>query len=120
MLSHKRRGLLSGANKGGSTTQDANRWFNGKVCHAETNVRLVRQFLGGWILEWGAPAAGSSPRRSGRLRDPRRVPAGASCSAFLQCGQPCVVRETVVIENTDHNLSIDGRRPSHIRHQCLG
>jgi hypothetical protein len=36
MLSHKPRGLLSGANKGGSTTQDANRWFNGKVCHAET------------------------------------------------------------------------------------
>jgi hypothetical protein len=56
MLSHKPRGLLSGANKGGSRTRDANRWVNGKVCHTETNVRLIRQFRVGWILEWRAPA----------------------------------------------------------------
>src|SRR5262249_58700639 len=44
MFSHKRRCLLSGANKATSTTQDANRRVNGKVCHAEANVRLVGQF----------------------------------------------------------------------------
>ena len=44
MFSHKRRCLLSGANKATSATQDANRRVNGKVCHAETNVRLVGQF----------------------------------------------------------------------------
>jgi hypothetical protein len=56
VLSHKSCGLLSGANKGASTAKNANRWVNGKVCHAETNVRLVRQFRAGWVLKLGAPA----------------------------------------------------------------
>src|SRR5262249_36254581 len=56
MFTHKRRCLLSGANKATSTTQDANRRVNGKVCHAETNVRLVGRFRVGWVLEWRARA----------------------------------------------------------------
>jgi hypothetical protein len=56
MFSHKRRSLFSGANKATSTTQDANRRVNDKVCHAETNVRLVGQFRVGWVLEWRARA----------------------------------------------------------------
>ena len=63
---HKRRGLLSGANKGASTTQDANRWVMPKQ-----TCQLVREFRVGWVLESQPPAAGSSPRWSGRLRDPR-------------------------------------------------
>src|SRR5262249_10921046 len=56
MFSYKRRCLLGGANKATSTTQDANRWVNGKVCHAETNVRPVGQFRVGSVLERRAPA----------------------------------------------------------------
>jgi hypothetical protein len=51
LFSHKRRCLLSGANKATSTTQDANRRVNGKVCHAEANVRLVGQFRVGGAWE---------------------------------------------------------------------
>jgi hypothetical protein len=40
MFSHKRRCLLSGANKATSTTQDANRRVNGKVCHAKQTSGL--------------------------------------------------------------------------------
>src|SRR5262249_45345041 len=43
MFSHKRRCLLSGANKATSTTQDANRRVNGKLSPAQANVRLVGQ-----------------------------------------------------------------------------
>jgi hypothetical protein len=42
----------NGGNRGG----DANRRVNGKVCHAETNVRLVGQFRMGWALECRARA----------------------------------------------------------------
>jgi hypothetical protein len=55
VLSHKSCGLLSGANKGASTAKDANRWVNGKVCHAETNVRLVSQFRAGSRIASPAP-----------------------------------------------------------------
>jgi hypothetical protein len=60
---HKCHGLLSGANKGASTTEDASRWVMPKQ-----TCRLVREFRVGWVLEWRPPATGSSTRRSGRLR----------------------------------------------------
>jgi hypothetical protein len=67
MLSHKTpRPAQLERTKVPSTTQDANRWVNGEVCHAETNVRLIRQFRVGWILEWRAPAARVTWKIAGR------------------------------------------------------
>jgi hypothetical protein len=40
--------------------------------------RLVRKFRVGWVLESRPPAAGSSPRPSGRLRDPRLYVGGVA------------------------------------------
>jgi len=42
---------------------------NGKVCHAETNVWLIREFRAGWILECEPLPPVRVP--GGRLRDPR-------------------------------------------------
>ena len=60
MVSHKRRGLLSGANKDALTTPNADRPVNGKLCHKEPNVRLIRRFRrwssGKTIGHVGSPA----------------------------------------------------------------
>src|SRR5262249_59129526 len=55
-------------NSGAAEPKSLSRLFPNWLMPKQT-CRLVREFRVGWVLESRPPAAGSSPRRSGRLRE---------------------------------------------------
>jgi hypothetical protein len=92
---HKRCGLLSGANKGASTTRDANRWVM-----PQQTCELVRKFRVGWVLE-------SEPRPL------VRVPGGQGAYAIRAFTRCVLWNEFRSVSSTDVSLSCCRSSPFH-------